>query len=60
MATKLSAIIGPISYGLITRLSDGDHRLALISTCVFFIAGFLLLFTVDELCGRAAAAKVFE
>lgn len=60
LATKLSAIIGPISYGLITRLSDGDHRLALISTCVFFIAGFLLLFTVDEQRGRAAAAKVFE
>lgn len=59
LATKLSAIIGPVSYGLITRVSHGDHRLALLSTCVFFIAGFLLLFTVDEQRGRAATAKVF-
>ncbi len=55
LAVKLSAIIGPVSYGLIAHLTDGDHRSALLSTLVFFIAGLLLLLRVDEARGRAAA-----
>ena len=55
LAGKLAAIVGPVSYGLVTYFSHGDHRLALLATTVFFIAGFLLLMTVDERRGRAAA-----
>lgn len=55
LAGKLAAIVGPVSYGLITWLSHGDHRLALLSTAVFFIAGLMLLLTVDEQRGRRAA-----
>ena len=55
LAVKFAAIIGPISYGLITYLSQGDHRLAILSTNAFFIAGLFLLFTVNEQRGRAAA-----
>ncbi|WP_455203235.1 MFS transporter [Kaarinaea lacus] len=54
LATKLAAIIGPISYGMITHFTGGDHRLALLSTTGFFVVGLLLLFTVDEKRGRAA------
>ncbi len=58
-AGKLAAIIGPMTYGLVAFLSHGDHRLALLATSVFFIAGLLLLLTVNESRGRAAAhAKV--
>ena len=55
LAGKLAAVIGPLVYGLVTFLSHGNHRLALLSTCAFFIAGLLMLLTVNERRGRAAA-----
>jgi UMF1 family MFS transporter len=55
LATKLAAIIGPVSYGIITHLTHGQHRLALLSTTLFFVAGLLLLTTVNEKRGREAA-----
>ncbi|MDX1811565.1 MAG: MFS transporter, partial [Gammaproteobacteria bacterium] len=55
LATKLAAIIGPMVYGLITFLTRGDHRLALLSTIVFFVVGLLILLTVNEQRGREAA-----
>lgn len=55
MAGKAAAIVGPISYGLITYLSHGNHRLALLATATFFVAGMILLAGVDEARGRAAA-----
>jgi UMF1 family MFS transporter len=54
-AVKLSAIIGPVSYGLVTWLSNGDHRLAILVTGVFFIGGLALLAGVDVPRGRRAA-----
>ncbi len=56
LAIKLAAIIGPLSYGLITYLSHGDHRLAIVSTNVFFIIGLMLLLTVNEERGKASAS----
>ncbi len=55
LAGKLAAIVGPLSYGAVTYLSQGSHRLALLTTTGFFIAGLALLATVDERRGRAAA-----
>jgi UMF1 family MFS transporter len=55
LAGKLAAVIGPLVYGLVTFITHGNHRQALLSTCVFFIAGLLLLLTVNERRGRAAA-----
>jgi UMF1 family MFS transporter len=57
LAGKLAAVIGPLVYGLVTFLSNGNHRLALLSTCTFFIAGLLMLLTVNERRGRAAAVN---
>ena len=57
LAGKLAAVIGPLVYGLVTYVSHGNHRLALLSTCAFFIAGLLMLLTVDERRGRAAAVN---
>jgi UMF1 family MFS transporter len=54
-ANRAAAIIGPVSYGLITDISGGDYRLALLSTLAFFLAGLLLLGTISERRGRAAA-----
>lgn len=56
LAIRLSAIIGPLSYGLITYATGGNQRLALLSLLVFFVVGLLLLSRVDEARGINAAA----
>jgi len=55
LVNRLSAIVGPLSYGLINYLSHGNHRLSLVSTLVFFIVGLLLLGKVNESRGKIAA-----
>jgi UMF1 family MFS transporter len=55
LAGRAAAIIGPLSYGAISRFSGGDHRMALLSTLTFFVLGLLLLFTVNERRGRQAS-----
>jgi UMF1 family MFS transporter len=55
LAGKLAAVVGPFSYGLITHLTAGNHRLAIVSTIVFFVAGLALLATVNESRGKEAA-----
>ncbi|MEP1472502.1 MAG: MFS transporter [Halieaceae bacterium] len=57
-SARTAAIIGPLSYGVISSLSDGDHRLALLSTLGFFVAGLLLLLTVNEARGMEARDRV--
>jgi len=54
LASRAAAIFGPLSYGVISQLSSGNHRLAMLSTLAFFIAGLALLFTVDEQRGKKA------
>jgi len=55
LAGKLASVVGPLSYGAVAYASHGNHRLALLTTAVFFVAGLLLLLTVNERRGRAAA-----
>ena len=55
LVNRLSAIVGPLSYGLINYWSDGNHRMSLLSTLSFFIAGLVLLSKVNESRGKAAA-----
>lgn len=54
-AVKLSAIVGPVSYGLVSWMSRGDHRLAILVTGAFFVAGLAVLAGVDVPRGRRAA-----
>ena len=54
-AVRVSAIIGPMTYGLVTLLTDGNHRLAIVSTGLFFVLGLLLLALVNVPRGIAAA-----
>jgi UMF1 family MFS transporter len=56
-AVKLAAILGPMTYGLISWLSGGDHRLAMLITGGYFVAGLLLLLGVDLERGRQAAVS---
>lgn len=57
MAVRLAAIIGPLSYGATIYLMQGDHRLAILSTLLFFILGLILLLTVNEQRGKQAALQ---
>ncbi len=56
VATRLSAILGPLTYGAISWASGGNHRLAMLITMVFFIAALLVLVGVDESRGRRAVS----
>lgn len=55
LAVNLASIIGPMTYGAVSWLGGGDHRLAMLTTGVFFIAGLAVLAAVNVARGRAAA-----
>lgn len=54
-ATRLSAVVGPVTYGLVTWLTSGNHRLAILLTGLFFVGGLLLLTGINVERGRKAA-----
>jgi UMF1 family MFS transporter len=56
-AVWLSAILGPVTYGLVTWVTDNDHRLAMMITGLYFVAGLLVLALVDVERGRQAALR---
>ncbi|MCK9382859.1 MAG: MFS transporter [Sulfuritalea sp.] len=55
LAMKFAAIAGPMTYGMTTWLSGGNHRLALGVTGLYFVAGLVLLIGIDAKRGREAA-----
>ncbi len=55
LAVKLSAILGPLTYGAVTWATDGNHRLAILVTGLFFVAGLAILAGLDTARGRRAA-----
>lgn len=54
-AIRLASILGPLTYGLITWLSNGNQRLAIGSTSLLFVLGLVLLMPVNVERGRLAA-----
>ena len=56
-ATRLSAIIGPLTYGLVTWATAGNHRLGILVTGLFFIAGLALLMGIRIDRGAARATE---
>jgi len=55
LAIKLSSIFGPLTYGLVSWITQGDHRLAILLTGVYFLIGLIILSGVDAKRGRSAA-----
>ncbi len=55
LAVKLASIFGPLSYGLMTWVFAGNHRVAIVVLGVYFIIGLAILRGVDMARGRAAA-----
>jgi UMF1 family MFS transporter len=57
LAVKLSSILGPVTYGMVSWISRGDHRLAMLITGVYFVIGLLILLNIDIKRGRQAALQ---
>jgi UMF1 family MFS transporter len=55
LAVKLASILGPLTYGAVTWLTDNDHRSAMLITGLFFVLGLVVLQSVDPERGRRAA-----
>ena len=54
VATRLASILGPLTYGAVTWMTGGNHRLAILLTGAFFLVALVFLAFVDERRGRAA------
>lgn len=55
LAVKVSSILGPITYGVVSWISGGDHRLAMLITGSYFLIGLVILMRVDVSRGQEAA-----
>jgi len=53
VAVRLAAILGPLTYGAVTWMSGGNHRLAILFTGVFFVVSLVILAFMDEGRGRS-------
>lgn len=54
LATRVAAIVGPLTYGVVTWVTAGNHRLAILVTGSFFVVGLLVLLRIDIERGRVA------
>ena len=54
-AVKAASIFGPLTYGAVTWLFAGNHRLGILATGLYFVIGLLLLIGLDVERGRRAA-----
>lgn len=54
--TRAAAIIGPLTYGSVTWITQGNHRLAMLLTGGFFVVALLVLTGVNVPRGRARVA----
>ena len=57
LAVKAASIFGPITYGAVTWIFPGNHRLGIFVTGIYFVVGLALLRTIDVERGRRAALQ---
>jgi UMF1 family MFS transporter len=57
LAVKAASIFGPLTYGAVTWIFAGNHRLGIFATGIYFVIGLLLLRKIDVERGRAAALQ---
>jgi UMF1 family MFS transporter len=55
LAVKAASIFGPLTYGAVTWLFAGNHRLAIFATGAYFVVGLALLWGIDVERGRRHA-----
>ena len=57
LAVKLASILGPLTYGLTSWITHGNHRQALLITGCYFVAGLWALRGVQAARGHRAARR---
>jgi len=57
LAVKTASIFGPLTYGAVTWMFDGNHRLAMLAVGAYFVVGLVLLSGIDMTRGRRAALE---
>jgi UMF1 family MFS transporter len=55
LAVKAASIFGPLTYGAVTWIFAGNHRLGIFATGVYFVIGLVLLRKIDVERGRRSA-----
>ncbi|MFN2645655.1 MAG: MFS transporter [Burkholderiales bacterium] len=55
LAVKAASIFGPLTYGAVTWIFAGNHRLGIFATGIYFVIGLALLVGIDVERGRRAA-----
>ena len=55
LAVKAASIFGPLTYGLVTWIFAGNHRLGIFATGLYFVIGLALLRGIDVERGRQHA-----
>ena len=55
LAVKTAFLLGPLTYGTVTLVFEGNHRLAIFAVGSYFLVGLALLARVDMARGRRAA-----
>jgi UMF1 family MFS transporter len=57
LAVKAASIFGPLTYGAVTWIFEGNHRLGILAVGVYFVIGLVLLGGLDTERGRRAALE---
>jgi len=57
LAVKAASIFGPLTYGAVTWIFEGNHRLGILAVGVYFVVGLILLIGIDVERGRRAALQ---
>jgi len=57
LAVKAASIFGPLTYGAVTWIFEGDHRLGILAVGAYFVVGLALLAGLDIERGRRAATQ---
>jgi len=55
LAVKAASIFGPLTYGAVTWIFQGNHRLGILAVGVYFVVGLVLLAGLDVERGRRAS-----
>jgi UMF1 family MFS transporter len=58
LAVKAASIFGPLTYGVVTWMFAGDHRLGILAVGAYFVVGLLLLSGIDVERGRRSALGI--
>src|SRR5689334_15418866 len=57
LAVKAASIFGPLTYGAVTWIFEGNHRLGILAVGAYFVIGLALLGGLDIERGRRAALE---